>query len=49
MAGGRQGFARAELLFKPSLKARLEGRAQAEGRSLGEGGDVLVIPLGPGS
>ena len=36
MASGRQRFARAELLLQPSLKARLEGRAQAEGRSLGE-------------
>jgi hypothetical protein len=36
MASGRQRFARAELLLQPSLKARLEGRAQVEGCSLGE-------------
>jgi hypothetical protein len=36
MAGGRHRFARAELLLQPSLKARLEGRAQVEGRTVGE-------------
>jgi plasmid stability protein len=36
ITGGRHRFARGELLLQPSLKARLEGRAQVEGRSLGE-------------
>ena len=35
MAGGRHRFAHAEILLQPSLKARLEARARAEGCSLG--------------
>jgi hypothetical protein len=55
MASGRQRFARAELLLEPSLKARLEARAQAEDRSFGElARDILSAAIeareaGPGS
>src|SRR5215470_7470695 len=55
MAGGRHRFAHTELLLEPSLKARLEARARAEGCSVGElARDVLSVALeareaGPGT